>query len=192
MVLRIIYYLILLVMCIFLSPCLIYSILKKRRNRLRLHEFIREERIRNGGSFALLNRYNQNEVNNRQHEDQVILLEESKEFQPIQNEFEFPRNSFNEILLNLLRGHQLIERNEGTFEGLKRIKYEEALKKLDYEEWTIWMDSFKTETDEDLIYLPCNTKHIFHSTWILEWLRRDPNWPLWKSPVNKDAINMYG
>ena len=116
-----------------------------------------------------------------------MLMDDNDDFA----DFDYQNNSFDELLLQLLRGHQFDPRPAANFDNLKRIKYDDALKTLDYEEWSICMDSFKTESNEDLIYLPWDKKHIFHSSWILEWLKRDPNWPLWKSAINDDAIRLY-
>ena len=58
-------------------------------------------------------------------------MDDEEEFQPQQNEFEFPRDQlFNEILLNILRGHQMPHREENTFEGLRRVKYDDIIKIL--------------------------------------------------------------
>ena len=82
-------------------------------------------------------------------------MDDEEEFQPQQNEFEFPRDQlFNEILLNILRGHQMPHREDNTFEGLRRVKYDDIIKSLDYEECSICMELFNTDDNEDLIYLP--------------------------------------
>lgn len=198
-ILRVIYYVWLTVVIIPFVPWLLYGIIKKRRNRLRLYEFIRDERRRSIGSFAYLNQqqpvrnvlpaqnlYNENN-NEAFPEAQYLLDDNNNDF----NDFDFQNNSFDELLLQLLRGHQFAPRPAGNFDNLRRITYEEASKKLDYDECSIWMDLFKNDMNEELIYLPWDTKHIFHSSWILEWLKRDPNWPLWKSAINDEAIRLY-
>ena len=52
---RVFYYTCITIVIIPFIPCFLYSIIKKRRNRLRLYEYIREERRRSLGSFAFLN-----------------------------------------------------------------------------------------------------------------------------------------
>lgn len=54
-------------------------------------------------------------------------------------------------------------------------------------EWTICLDYFKEE--EDLIILPCDERHYFHSQCVKTWLKRNLICPLWKDDVSISKIN---
>jgi hypothetical protein len=100
------------------------------------------------------------------------------------------RESVGQRLVNIFQGihHQ---RNGLLFENLKRVSYENEKEKLDYEDCPICIESFYSSSSERLIYLPCNRKHIFHQSCIIEWLRRELECPLCRAPINNAAIEGY-
>ena len=100
------------------------------------------------------------------------------------------RESIRERMIELLQGihHQ---RHGLRFEGLKRVSYEDEKEKLDYEDCPICIEAFYDSPSEKLIYLPCNRKHVFHESCIVEWLRREQECPLCRSPINNAAIEGY-
>lgn len=60
---------------------------------------------------------------------------------------------------------------------------------IDGDEWSICFNEF--EKDQQVIKLPWNDKHFFHSDWIWEWVGRKSNCPLWKFELTKDVISNY-
>jgi hypothetical protein len=84
-------------------------------------------------------------------------------------------DSFIEFLL----GYQAIHANQRpNYEQLKRVSYEEEKDRLDSEDCSICIMPFNEDPDEKLLYLPCNRKHIFHETCIVEWLKQQSDCPL--------------
>ena len=53
-------------------------------------------------------------------------------------------------------------------------------------ECVICMEEYK-ETDE-VIELPCNEKHFFHSKCITDWLNSNNSCPLCKKPITKEDL----
>jgi hypothetical protein len=46
----------------------------------------------------------------------------------------------------------------------------------------------KFEENANIILLPCNEKHFFHSECIKEWLNRNNSCPLCKKEITKEAL----
>lgn len=190
--LRVLVYTILTGVTILFCPCILHSVLKKRRERRGLYERIRL--ARNSGSIAVRNdsilsvdQIFQGANNNNPEVDQLLLNP---------NMFENPpqivrRPTIQDALLNLLQGMQPIQRGLDNFDRLKRVSYEAEKNRLDYDECSICIMPFGEEPDEVLIYLPCNRKHIFHEDCIIQWLKHERDCPLWKAPVNNDTLNRY-
>lgn len=53
---------------------------------------------------------------------------------------------------------------------------------------SICLEDFKQE--ENVICLPCNRQHIFHSDCIVPWVRQNNNCPLCKAEITPQAIEM--
>ena len=56
---------------------------------------------------------------------------------------------------------------------------------LDPEEfWILCMEIFDERSKITL--LPWNEKHLFHTSWISEWVKSNPRWPLWNTLIQTD------
>ena len=53
----------------------------------------------------------------------------------------------------------------------------------------IWCTEFLPE--QNIIHLPCNSKHIFHAQCIGEWISTNPTWPLWKMPITQELCKEF-
>jgi E3 ubiquitin-protein ligase DOA10 len=42
--------------------------------------------------------------------------------------------------------------------------------------------------DDEIIQLPCDERHFFHSGCITEWLNKNNNCPLCKAPITSEAL----
>ena len=79
--------------------------------------------------------------------------------------------------------------NEQSFSNLVyRVSYQSEKDNLDHSDCPICITPYSEDPDCDLIYLPCNRKHIFHASWILVWLKTKNEWPLWKHEISQRMI----
>lgn len=176
--LRVLVYTILTGVTVLFGPCILYSILKKRRQRRGLYERIRF--ARNSGSLLIRDsligegQANFQAANNNPEVDQLLLNPQMFEEPPQM----VRRPTIQEALLNLLQGMQPIQRGLDNFDRLKRVPYEAEKNRLDYDECSICIMPFGEEPKEVLIYLPCNRKHIFHEECIIQWLKHERDCPL--------------
>lgn len=107
------------------------------------------------------------------------------------------RRSFWEFLAD----HGLLPNilEELPLDRLRRFTYDDLRQELDYEECSIWIESFSETADELLITLPCNFQegnyqdsiHAFHESCILEWLRNSRECPLCRSRITRDDVLRY-
>ncbi|CAI2375580.1 unnamed protein product [Moneuplotes crassus] len=193
-IIRCFYYAALVIFYILCSPCIIQNILEKRRQREDLLLAIR--RSRNNSLFLqegqviglpLL-------VDNRRGQPipERIPEEEFLPYDPVPQNNNAPRASFHNRLLNIMGQEDIepIERN--TLDLLKRVKYFTDRDNLAGVECSICLQPLSDFQDEQLIYLPCSRKHIFHSNCIIDWLKRDRNCPLCRVGVNSDLLKYSG
>ena len=45
------------------------------------------------------------------------------------------------------------------------------------------------EPDDEITPLPCDTRHIFHTKCIKDWLKNNNSCPLCKKPITEDDLN---
>ena len=54
-------------------------------------------------------------------------------------------------------------------------------------ECSICMENY--QKNEEVIVLPCDDRHYFHSKWLKKWLKEDTSWPFWKDQITIVKIN---
>jgi hypothetical protein len=53
-------------------------------------------------------------------------------------------------------------------------------------EWAIWLEDFTKA--QEVIVLPCDERHYFHSQCLRRWLKENLSWPLWKDEISIPKI----
>lgn len=189
---RVFIYFVLLLFTIVISPWLIRTILRERRERLSLLANIRRQRARVNYPIDERDDLHQPLLNHPlPHHvaiQPVLPVDNEEMYNPEGYRPHRPRNSLNDRFINILQGIQPRPVNRDTISMLHKVSYQDASHWLSYEECTICLLPFNDFQAERLIYLPCNKEHIFHSNCIIDWLKQESNCPLWKAPVNQEVM----